>query len=492
MSPLLECAVVCAGLMFWAIPAANPDLGWHLFGGWYITTTGWVPEIDPVNSLNPYWHDYHWLAQLVFYESFRAGGFMVLRVMLGLLTAYLFLLMLDIAYAAQGRSDRHLVPALACSGGILLMHDIPDIRPHLFSLIGIAVVLRSLLRGHERWQVWAFFALAVVLVNVHVYWVLVPGLWFAYRCVPRMLGRRGFSAIEAWGGLLLLGSAGLISPYGLFGARHVFADVFRNYFVLLDYMNTPAVLREGVGELRSIFAGPAMDWLLVLFVLALMVRRAHWKRMIAAAPRSLIAWVPLLLCLFMKKYVGPAAIFAIPFIVRDVMPRGASGAWLRQLEQRALNPLLCTWILLSVVLMVKDNPFADDTPAQLERMYPMAACRRVAALNPHPIATRDHVRVLTHFNDGGWCRWAMHVENPALDARVTTDNRTQWVPGQDYERSSRIFLMGVGWKSMLEGWDPDFLVLPGLQPVTGRLLEMGDVWELIYKDRRGVALRRRR
>ena len=54
----------------------DPDTWWHLKTGELIWSTGQIPRLDPFSYVleGKPWVDFEWLAQLLFYVSFKLGG----------------------------------------------------------------------------------------------------------------------------------------------------------------------------------------------------------------------------------------------------------------------------------------------------------------------------------------------------------------------------------------------------------------------------------
>ncbi|RMG40689.1 MAG: hypothetical protein D6719_10240, partial [Candidatus Dadabacteria bacterium] len=220
---------IIIGLGFWHYPANDPDLGWHLFGGAWIFNHGRLPTEDVVNTFNKFWHDYHWLGQIVLYKIFTLAGYDGLRIALALVMAALSKVLLDIIYISMERQQSVLLAMVFYLASITLINAVTSIRIQMLAVLIIALTLRRLIQKPTASELpWLFF-LSALLVNIHVYWVLIPMLWFFYRCVPRLAGERNLSPAYVWGGALLLGLAGLISPYGIVNIGYHPPFIFMNY-----------------------------------------------------------------------------------------------------------------------------------------------------------------------------------------------------------------------------------------------------------------------
>ena len=457
----LYIAAVLYGLTFWYWPAHDPDLGWHLTGGAWIVQHHAVPLRDFINSFNQSWHDYHWLAQVLLFKLYVLGGSEVLRVALGLLMASLCVILVDIILLTSPRPPVPTVVLTAFFGAITLIGHVTSIRPQMVALVLFALAVRRLIQPPAVWELPYLFALTVLLVNIHVYWAFIPFIWLLYRCVPRFLGREKVSAATAWGGLALLAGAGLVSPYGAIPTTFTPPFLFMNYALLWDYATMPAELKATIGEFRGALSTEGFTpWLIVLYLMQL-VRTFRGRRFLAHFGEGMSAVVFALLAINSLKFVSIFAVGALPYFVREVT------AWVRprlrpvaRWEQHLATAVVVIAIIGSAAHAAWHFPWTSNNDEYLYAMQPIAACRHVATLGLTPRAPRDHIRVLTHFNHGGWCRWVLYQERPDLDFRVTTDGRTQWVPAQHFLDAYDVLNVKNDWLATLTRWDPDVLVIP--------------------------------
>ncbi len=457
----LYIAAALYGLTFWCCPAHDPDLGWHLMGGAWIVQHHAVPLRDFINSFNPSWHDYHWLGQVLLFKLYVLGGSEALRTALGLLMALVCVILVDIILLASPRRQASIVALVAFFAAITLIGHVTSIRPQMVALLFVALAVRRLIQPPTVWELPYLFLLTVLLVNIHVYWVLIPFLWLLYRCAPRFLGRTNVSAASAWGGLTLLAGAGLVSPYGAISKSFTPPFLFMNYALLWDYLTMPPELKATIGEFRGALGTEGLTpWLLVLFLMQL-ARTFRTRRFVAHFGEGASAVVCALLAIDSLKFVSIFAVAALPYLVREtsiwVRPRLRTIA---QWERRFVTAVVTSAIVGSTVHAIWHFPWTFNNDEYLYAMQPIAACRHVASLGLTPRAPRDHIRVLTHFNHGGWCRWVLYQERPDLDFRVTTDGRTQWVPAQHFLDAYDVLNVKNDWLATLTRWDPDVLVIP--------------------------------
>ncbi|MBI4515592.1 MAG: hypothetical protein HY699_07230 [Deltaproteobacteria bacterium] len=471
------------GLTFWYHPAHDPDLGWHLAGGAWIADHRALPSYDFVNSFNPFWHDYHWLGQLALYGIYCLGHYQGLRLALGLLLAYLATVVLDIVLLESPRRQPMAVTLAAFFGAMALIGHVVSVRPQMLSLCLVALAVRRLIQRAAAWELPYLLGLTVVLVNVHVYWALIPALWFFYRCAPRFTGSDRFGAAYAWGGAVLLSGAGLISPYGLLPFGFMPPSLFMNYALLWDYFTMPAELKTTIGEFRGALATEGFTpWLILLYVIVV-ARTFSWRRLVARIGAGLSAVVFVLLAIGSLKFVAVFAVAGLPYFVRQLqllahVPLGRVRRW----ERPVASAIVALVLLGAAVHAARHFPWLHDNDEYITAMLPVAACRHITTLDLSPRPPREHLRVLTHFNHGGWCRWILYQQRPDLDFRVTTDGRTQWVPAEHFLRAYDVMNVKNDWLNTLKRWGPDVLVIPATHALGNVLALDPKSYQLVFRD----------
>ncbi len=474
-------ALLC-GLSCWRFPVTDPDLGWHLLGGEYIYVHGIPPSADFINSLNGGWHDYHWLFQLGLYCIFRLGGFVGVQVATGLLLSLCALVMLRVATHSVQDPKNWPPIFLAFSLGWALLLQVQAIRPQAVSLALLAVVLLILMPPRRPGELGALFVLAVLLANIHVYWPFVPVLWVIFRVVPHLQDRYRYPAAYIWGGLILLGMAGLVSPYSLLGIGNSFLWI--NYALLYDYLLQPESLRHAIGELRETFAVGGIPPLIVCLLVAITAAGIDFHTIKNRTPIVLSWLVGLILAIRSYKFVALLALFGLPLtvcVLESLLARCRCTGETKKCFGIAHIALIgCA--AGAFFLTVWFAPPFNSKSRELSWL-PMKACQQLAALNLQSSHGRDHVRVMTHFNQGAWCRFAIHQADPRVDIRVTTDSRTQWVPPQRFREGFDAYSLKPGWETTIAQWSPDAILVYNIQPLGQMLIRMPSLWRLTYSDK---------
>lgn len=475
LSHLAYLTALIWGLSFWGTPPFDPDLGWHLYGGAWVLQHGDVPRADSINAFNLIWHDYHWLGQVGLYLVYEWGGFLALSLLLAVLMAAFFCVLLRTALL---QSKDFVWAGIVSAAAFILLFEVASIRPQVFALLLLAV-LQPLVRRPTLSTLVCCLLGTVILVNVHVYWLFIPVLWGAYCVLPRILGEAGArSALFTWGGLALLFLAPLVSPYGFWSQ-----EPLQNYFIILEYLDMPSVLRETILEFRSGLAlGNVQSLLLLAYagVAARFTTRDVLKRHCGDFACATLSFA---LALLGSKYLGLFAVLSLPFFA--ALP--VSFEFLNQRRQRKLA-LLC--LAGGITFACWRLPEPENTRAVIDSMEPYTLCAKLAAIPVKKDPERAHVRILTHFNHGGWCKFALWETNPGLPYRVTTDNRTQGVPAYHYEDSFDLFGVRGNWIDTLRNWSPELAVVWKRFPLASFLALDTQRWEKVLEDEKFVAFRR--
>lgn len=476
-----------SGLCFWSRPPYDPDLGWHLNGGaWILNNLSQgnnlnqaLPSFDFINSFNPIWHDYHWLGQLLMYFIYSKTGYLGLHFCFTALMVLIFLTFLSIHNKITYKKNNF--QALLCLlPAFYLVYDVASVRPQMISIFFIAVALRILIERPKIQEILFLLVLSVLLANIHVYWIFIPFLWFSFRCLPRVLNRAyAPKAIYAWGGFFTLSLAGLASPYGIYHSNPTLANILMNYSLIWDYLNTPSYLQKIIIEFQSPMRAFGIVPCILLLWLILVTRAFSYKRMLAKFEFWFIGVVGFLLCFKAVKFIGIFAVFGLPVSIIAIN----NSSLIKKLSKSFLEkllPLALSFIIAFIAIF--SYPYKNKINNSLISFLPFDACNTLSKTKLQPISSRDHIRLLTHFNYGGWCRWIIYQQNPNLDIRVTTDGRTQGVPPDQFIKSFELYDLKEDWDKTLEQWNPDAILAAREHPLSHLLFKLPDRWKPIHQD----------
>ena len=189
-STVLYILPLLLGISYFWIPRMDPDLGWHLLGGDYILRTHQVPNIDFINSTQGRWQDYHWLAQIFLAGAYKIYGFIGIQILISFLTTIIFLVASRFIFDCSKKfsTDSSEDNKLIYSGLILLLlslglNDFIQMRPQVLSFLFLIITFWQLICKKSKYELLTVFILTTILVNCHVYWILLPFLWFMFSVI---------------------------------------------------------------------------------------------------------------------------------------------------------------------------------------------------------------------------------------------------------------------------------------------------------------------
>jgi len=159
-------------------PIRNYDYWWHLETGHWILSHGTVPRVDPYSftAAGTPWVDHEWLAQVILFMGHTLLGPAGLVWLKGALVLGLCALMTcHVRREGHGASAAAIIPAVALMGASFRL----DVRPELFTLLLLPLVLHLVLRARDSGRHGLLLVVPVLVAlgcNLHVGAVLVPAL----------------------------------------------------------------------------------------------------------------------------------------------------------------------------------------------------------------------------------------------------------------------------------------------------------------------------
>ncbi len=450
---------------------ATEDLFWHLATGRELWAGGGSPTGDPFafTTERP-WALHEWAFEILVAGVYGASGGWGLR-LLGLVGwAGVFA---ALAWGTRRVTRDHaawlLTLGLAC---VLLRHRV-QLRPQLFSVLGIALLLPAL--GDPRWR-WSRTRLIVLGVGV--------ALWINLHSVallaPVMLGAAAFGELCARNGrwkpaglaAAIAGAATLVSPQPLGPWRYALSARDPVLAFVTDEW-TP--LWTGPGAGLSLFGYAAVCAVGGLWLAGLLLPLTSAPRETPAdAAPELSGWNarwPALLTF-------AAAIPARRFAWLTLLP-AADGA--RRLAARCTGTM--RWAPALLALAAAALAVADSAASWHARFTgPSAGADSVAA--KFPIAAADLLaraevsgQCYTDYGDAGYLLWRC-----APRIQVFVDGRTLQYDAQVLSDFLHIRDNGLGREALLERYGTDVvLATRGFQ---GTLSPKR--WRLVYRDAQSI------
>lgn len=442
----------------------DPGTFWHLQLGRQIARTGDVPRFDTLTYTRDHapWVDQSWafdlaLALVVDHAGWSAA---IAATALGLALLYGSLAR---SLMSDGVSPLIAAVVTVLAVGIGSIHFL--IRPHLFTLLFVAWVLRACRKQHEQggWAIAPVPVLMIAWANLHGGFLAGPvivltaaaghavsGAWDAAR--KRNLGR--FAIVF---GLCLL--APLVNPYG-FG-------LYRHVVHLLGSSGVTELIEEyqpipfGKAEFRVV------EWVL-LGLIALPTFSA--RRLARYDLAHTLVWLH-----FALGSVRHAPLFAIA--MAPGLARVLDGLPLASRELGRDRKAWSAWPLATALAMSVAVLWGIELGGFDPRTWPLGA---VSTLNRQPTEAR-----LFHEQD-----WGGMIEAECRPARrAFVDDRFELFGKEEILRYVEALQGGPDWDRLCER---EGFQLVWVKPERGlaRRLESDPAWQVLHRDKVSVLFRR--
>ncbi len=473
MNRVILYLIACITALFLGFKTlVDPDLGWHLAGGLWMLDHHTFVEQDPFGMYRALWIAYSWLPELLFADLYHLGGFRYLQLaqFLSVLAFSIFaanslLKLVQVKFAEQDHPFyTFLCPALGFFVFVLFTSPVWHLRPQLFSAILFLIAIY--LGETNRLSFLRILILTIFWANVHVYWVFMPVVVFAYRGIEPLFTKRVREGFE--GIILSLVSflSALVNPY-----------LYKLYTVPFLY----AFFHEGATGLIKEFQPLSSQhgylfysYLAVVLILVCSLRSLLREERLAL----LLLWLLSAIGTFLQfKYVPLFGITSAILVSRTVLPVCLHGRLARNLAASTASPRFSplTAGSLGIVLAILFSALYFYSPAAPTLSPKYAELLTLAPrLITDPTPARKHATVLNHFDDGGYLALGLYLARkqagPTQEVRTSIDGRTL-VMGDHLLREFEQLRKGeAGWCGIIEKWGADYAVLPNGKKIT-KLLE---------------------
>ncbi|MCC6932480.1 MAG: hypothetical protein IT292_04405 [Deltaproteobacteria bacterium] len=451
-------------LSLWIVTAAifankqliDLDLAWHLAGGLYMLERGDVPAADPFLIGAPFWWNYSWLFQLALIPFFKLGGFVAVQIVQILLVIFLtqaiFLLVHFCAVKDTISQSFRYGRLIAFILALFMVYPIAYLRPQLISMLFFCWLLYWAETG--KLNLFKSILLVVFWSNIHVYWLLVPCVYFAYLVFPLMLRRQ--SVIMPCLHLLLISSAALISPYGI-------ENIVGVYKYLFDHAEAYSM----INEFQPISPSQGISFWIYCVALAGVAFRYKKAFTLANAPSLLLFCVFGALAAYRMKYLPIFGLSVAVLYARLLAPETLNCEQLsiKQLPiwcSRALSVIIFVIFALLCLTQQRDSMVIGEDKAELLKISQMIV-----------ETEQDYqgvLRILTHFDNGGWVDLGLFLakqeNNAKVDARIFVDGRTLVAGAERLRDFDDLRLKKNNWQDVLKRWQFAYAVLSKNNSIT--------------------------
>ena len=460
-----ELLAVSSAIYFLSFVTVDPDLWGHIKFGEDLWKAKALPQTDPY-SFTAYaqpWINHEWLAELIFYLTYRYlgdAGLLFGKLGIGLVIVLL------LCKVCTFRKRNPVIYAGVMILAISVMSPGFMIRAQVFSFLFFTIYLYvlHLYFGKRKNLLFLLPCLMALWVNLHggflMGWALLSTVigWktlahFVFRNRNKQLG-------VLWQWFLVTTTAMLLNPYG--------------YKLLVFLYSTLSVPRQ-ISEWNPVslldLSYPHLKILGFLFLATLWVK-----------PKQMEGWeiagimITLLATLRHERHMPFFAIMTAPHLVcrLSIMIADIQGRFPRLTLTKAAHNLVAIFLGLLVVYQTYNGA----------RRYVMASCRIIVDPATYPAAA---IRFLKHNNIKGnlllpfdWGEHAIWHLFPVC--RVSIDGRFRTVYPESVIRDHLIQDHDLArWKTLIEKYPSD-VVLARQIPFFQKLIQQGGPWIYVYSD----------
>jgi len=469
-------------LLIWIsslLPLPAFDFWWHLKSGQIILESGAIPSSDTFSytAAGKTYLLQNWLAEVLFYLVYRAGG---PALIITFNTLLLLATLVPVYIMCRRHADGLRAGVLASGVAAFALAFQGTIRPQVLSFLIFAWFYFILVeyRDRRRNLIWLLPLLMALWVNLHGGFVLgiaLIVLWMGLDLVPGGGGRHRRNEVAKLAVVLLVTvGATLLNP-----------QMIGVYQYVREVANDP-VSHRYVVEWRSPEIGVAGDVLrffgpffLGLFILTVSKKRPMTRDVVLFMAFAVFA-------LTARRNSAWFAIIAAPLLAPHIHWRLDSGV--RAIvagRSRVLNLLVAVLLLAATILNLPSVQSVRSRQSEdlrlLDARLPVKAAdfvarKKLAGRIFHP---QDHGDYLI------WRLWPQH--------RTFFDGRVHLFPAEVAEDYFTILHGEPGWEAVAAKYRVDYLLLArneAKQRTLSDSARKGGLWKLLYEDERSLLLER--
>jgi hypothetical protein len=458
---------------------SDGDLARHVRVGDYILSHGLLhQDLFSYTKLGQPFIGYEWLSEVAFAAVYRMGGLPAVSVACGLVIG------LTYSFLTSWLLRRGIDPLLAYLTGILAavlgsVHWLA--RPHLFTLLGVSVLMSRLERSEEAAPAWHYVPLFALWANLHggflfgfvVIVVYIAGdlaeaVWSNERQQWLGRARRDVAAL----GMAVLGT--LLTPYGPKLLYHVLTWFKMTYVI----NNTNEYFSPDFHTLTA---------KVVLLVFLMVVAALSLSRRRPSFPRLFLILAGIGFALIYQRNIPLFGLTALPVLALHLDPEwrglrdigGVRATFARESPGRRNGPWAIAVTVVLLLLVVSASPLARYRLIRATfdpTVFPVVATEKARAAGLKG-------RIFNDFIWGGYLllKWP--------EQKVFIDGQTDFY-GEDLTRTHiRIATVYPGWRDLLRKWDVSLVMVPGKYSLSHELVR-DPHWRIWSCDSTAVVLQR--
>ena len=413
---LLRLIFPIIGLVLGFKTLSDPDLGWHLATGLWILDHHQTPIVDPFGVGKSFYLAYSWLFDVVTALVFSFGGWVALQISQALLIAlavYVLVGLVQCASAYQKSKDIRITllsETLSVALTVPLIASVWNLRPQLLSVIFFAWALQCVIR--RRFSIIRAALLTVVWANIHVYWIVAPGVWLLFSTVQSSTKTIRNLLLQVVIFLALI-SLGLLNPYGAALFTGMWEYAFQHdagYKLIREFQH----LSSDAGYAPYLFA-------LVVLLLISKARsvpngdRLAWGVLCAGLAIGAVLQI---------KYLALFAVAAAPLLASVVFPSHLRDRLMQESSTNQESSAMARRLLpfTAILFFIVLGLTWDSEPALSKETSELLTASSSLASQ---CAQRSR-SIVNHFDDGGWLSFAFYqrYRESGDECRTAIDGRT--------------------------------------------------------------------
>ncbi len=459
---------------------ADGDLGRHLRVGQHLLAHGLLREdVFSFTKFGQPFVGYEWLSEVAYAAVYWLGGLPLVSVACGLLIAFTY------AYLVRLLLRRGVDPLLAyltgCVAAVLgSLHWIA--RPHLFTLLGVILLMGLLERGDGRPRTWLYLPLFAVWANLHggflfglvlIAIYLVGALVEAYA--PGGDRKRWLGEGRHYAAALSVSTLGtFVNPYGASLLAHV-VGWFRNTYVI-DHT------REYLSPDFHEFPGK-----MLLLVLLGMIAALALSRRRPTFPRLLLVLATLASALIYQRNIPLMVLSALPALALHLDPEwrslpdllGVRGIFQRESPGRRSGPWSVAVTVPLLLLTISASPLAGLRliPGYWHPgIFPVVATAKARQAGLTGRIYNDFI-------------WGGYLLKEWPEQKVFIDGQTDFYGADLTRQHGRIGSLSAGWRDLLRRWKIEIVLVPSSATLAHELVR-DPHWRIWHCDSTAVLLLR--
>jgi hypothetical protein len=474
------------GITFLAIFAmavrvsVDSDTWWHLRAGSWMVENGRILRTDPFSLTRQAaeWEYPGWLAQIIIFGVYKAGGFGGLNLLTACMVVVAF------AFVWTLTKERPLVKSFVIIVAVAASGVYWAARPYIFSFALTGFFLWVLEKDRAQpWRgLWLLplgmalwvnlhggFAIGFILIAAYLLGGLLEG-GFAW-----LSGQTDFQA--AW--KLVRPQAIRLGSVGLVSALAAFLNPSGPSMLLYPFKTISiGVLQDYIQEWQSPnFHRPELLPFLVLILLTIIALAVSRTR---KRPVEIVLVVGFLyMALMAGRNIAMYALVATPVLTRHL--GSGLGVLLDHRPQppqfpdriaHRINLLLLVLVAIAVGLKIAVPLGAEFNRRAIADSLPVEA---VAFIQEH----QPPEELLNSYNWGGYITWTLYPDYPSF-----VDGRTDLFDDELLSRYLSTWRAEPGWEGFLDQWNVNTVLIEPEAPLAAALLASG--WEILYQDNQAV------